>query len=85
MDDALMRDFYVYGLGAGIPPSSGYFLAEFCHRYGGTLGAHLPDPVRLARLIEIPSPYSKVRTDNLAAIIAFLQEHGFVTVESDAL
>jgi uncharacterized protein YwqG len=78
-----MRDFYAYGLGTGIPPSSGYFLAQFCHRYSGTLGARLPEPVRLARLLGIPSPYSKVRTYNLAVIIAFLRAHGFVTVESD--
>lgn len=79
-----MRNFFAYGLGPGIPPKTGDFLAQFCERRGATPGTHVPDPDRLAKLIGISDQKTgMVKADDLAAIIAFLGRHDFVTVESD--
>lgn len=84
MDDALMRDFFDYGLGPGIPPKTGYFLAQLCERRGATSGTHVPEPVRFAELIGIRDwETGTVRADDLAAIIAFLGRHNFLMIGPD--
>lgn len=76
MDDAVFKDFFSFGLHPGVPLKTAYFLAHICYRHGGMRGARLSDPTNLARILEI-------KADNLTAIVAFLRQCNYLTMDAD--
>ncbi len=70
------KDFWSFeGQPDGVPWTS-HFFAQFTSRIGYTVGATLVDPVAFAQWLHIPD-------EQLPAIVAFLERHGFLSIGTD--